>query len=30
VTSANEYGGRLYLGSVEDNQFGVLDLMALK
>lgn len=30
VTSANEYDGKLFLGSVEDNQFGVFDLAGLK
>ncbi|MCC6153352.1 MAG: SMP-30/gluconolactonase/LRE family protein [Candidatus Hydrogenedentes bacterium] len=30
VTSANEYDGKLYLGSVEDGQFGVFDLVLLK
>lgn len=30
VTSANEYDGSLYLGSVEDSRFGVLDLTALR
>ena len=30
VTSANEYDGKLFLGSVEDAQFGVFDLGLLK
>ena len=30
VTSENEYDGKLFLGSVEDAQFGVLDLGLLK
>lgn len=30
VTSANEYDGKLYLGSVEDARFGVFDLGFLK
>ncbi len=30
VTSANEYDGKLFLGSVEDSQFGVFDLGQLK
>ncbi|NUM56261.1 MAG: SMP-30/gluconolactonase/LRE family protein [Candidatus Hydrogenedentes bacterium] len=30
VTSANEYDGKLFLGSVEDSQFGVFDLAGLR